>query len=294
MNHFNAAERHGARNQIQRIAGRTANPVGQLSGSANAAHGFCLAVGSAALFNAPQPQQDAARVGPAAGRQFNAADARSRATHLRTGWSPSAETHPCKSQMQKHGPEMPARRSSARPAALFNGRNAGVDRIGERGAVGDVAHAVGALICARPHAKTARRTKREIDTRPSTHHVHYGCTKSRVGASDAGSIPATSTTMGVQGFDGALIRDGQPAMVPAASGSPLSRGPVRWAKSKLPTTTAITSSALRDVPAGRGVTNAGTLGGSDALKPKHSDLQRPARFAAVLCRVPRPFSSLHR
>ena len=49
---FNAAERHGARNQIQRIAGRTANPVGQLSGRANAAHGFCLAVGSAALFNA--------------------------------------------------------------------------------------------------------------------------------------------------------------------------------------------------------------------------------------------------
>lgn len=123
---------------------------------------------------------------------------------------------------------------------------------------------------------------------------HHGCTKSRVGASDAGSIPATSTTMGVQGVDGALIRDGQPAMVPAASGSPLSRGPVRWAKSKLPTTTAITSSALRDVPAGRGVTNAGTLGGSNALKPKHSDRQRPARFAAVHCRLPRPFSSLHR
>ena len=89
----------------------------------------------------------------------------------------------------------------------------------------------------------------------------YGCMKSRVGASDAGSIPATSTTTGVHGFDGALIRDGQPAMVPAASGSPLSRGPVRWAKSKLPTTTAITSRcfALRDAPAGRGVTKAGTF-----------------------------------
>lgn len=86
--------------------------------------------------------------------------------------------------------------------------------------------------------------------------VTYGCTKSRVGASDAGSIPATSTTTGVHGFDGALIRDGQPAMVPAVSGSPLSRGPVRWAKSKLPTTTAITSRcfALRDAPLGRGVT----------------------------------------
>lgn len=98
----------------------------------------------------------------------------------------------------------------------------------------------------------------------------YGCMKLRVGASDAGSIPATSTTEGVHGFDGALIRDGQPAMVPAASGSPVSRGPVRWAKTKLPTTTAITSSALRDVPAGRGVTNAGTLGGSNALKPQHT------------------------
>ena len=86
----------------------------------------------------------------------------------------------------------------------------------------------------------------------------YGCMKLRVGASDAGSIPATSTTTGVHGFDGALIRDGQPAMVPAASGSPVSRGPVRWAKTKLPTTTAITSRcfALRDVPRGRGVTNA--------------------------------------
>ena len=90
----------------------------------------------------------------------------------------------------------------------------------------------------------------------------YGCMKSRVGASDAGSIPATSTTAGVHGFDGALIRDGQPAMVPAASGSPLSRGPVQWAESKLPTTTAITSRcfALRDVPRGRGVTNAARSG----------------------------------
>ena len=194
------------------------------------------------MTHAPQPLQDAARVGHAAGRQFN-------------------------------------------------GRNAGADRIGERVAVGDGSHASDALICAAMHASTTRRINREIGARPSAIST-YGCTKSRVGASDAGSIPATSTTTGVHGFDGALIRDGQPAMVPAASGSPLSRGPVRWAKSKLPTTTAITSSALRDVPAGRGVTNAGTLGGSNALKPKHSDRQRPARFAAGLCRLPRPFSSL--
>lgn len=50
---FNAAERHGATNQIQRI------PVGQLSGSANAARGFCLAVGSAAPFNGRNAQVDA-------------------------------------------------------------------------------------------------------------------------------------------------------------------------------------------------------------------------------------------
>ena len=51
---------------------------------------------------------------------FNAADARSRATHLRAGWLPSAGVGHCNSQTGRHGPEMPARRSSARPAALFN------------------------------------------------------------------------------------------------------------------------------------------------------------------------------
>jgi hypothetical protein len=142
----------------------------------------------------------------------------------------------------------------------LNGANAGADRTGERVAVGDGSHASDALICAAMHASTTRRINREIGARPSAIST-YGCTKSRVGASDAGSIPATSTTTGVQGFDGALIRDGQPAMVPAASGSPLSRGPARWAKTKLPTTTAITSRcfALRDAPAGRGVTKAGTF-----------------------------------
>jgi hypothetical protein len=114
----------------------------------------------------------------------------------------------------------------------------------------------------------------------------YGCMKSRVGASDAGSIPATSTTAGVHGFDGALIRDGQPAMVPAASGSPLSRGPMRWAESKLPTTTAITSRcfALRDGPAGRDVTNAGALGGSNALGQLSMTAARPNP-------LPRPIAS---
>ena len=51
---------------------------------------------------------------------FNAADARSRATHLRAGWLPSVGVGHCNSQTGRHGPEMPARRSSDRPAALFN------------------------------------------------------------------------------------------------------------------------------------------------------------------------------
>lgn len=43
--------------------------------------------------------------------------------------------------------------------------------------------------------------------------------------SDAGSIPATSTTTGVSGFDGMLSVDGQFATVPAAPGSAESRRP---------------------------------------------------------------------
>lgn len=77
----------------------------------------------------------------------------------------------------------------------------------------------------------------------------YGCTKSRVGASDAGSIPARSTTAGLLGFDGALIRDGQLAMVPAATGSAGSRRPLRWANLKTPTTAFIRLRRQLDVPA---------------------------------------------
>lgn len=86
----------------------------------------------------------------------------------------------------------------------------------------------------------------------------YDCMKSPQRMSDAGSIPATSTTTGVSGFDGMPSVGGQSATVPAASGSAKSRRPVRWAKTKLPMTTAITSRcfALRDVPRGRGVTKA--------------------------------------
>lgn len=133
---FNAAERHGATNQIQRI------PVGQLSGSANAAHGFCLAVGSAALFNAPVAQwieqrsssAPCAGSSPAGGANFNAADARSRATLTCRVPTSDAEV---------------ISRSSARPAALFNGRNAQVDA---------PATAV-PVLCS--------RHTREIDARPS-------------------------------------------------------------------------------------------------------------------------------
>jgi len=189
---FNAAERHGATNQIQRI------PVGQLSGRANAAHGFCLAVGSAALFNAPQPQQEAARVGHAAGRQFNAADARSRATHLRSGWSPIVETHPCAGRCSGIGPEMPARRSSARPAEPFNA--ASNERSPEPGRC---------LV-----SSEAPGCRGDAYTQPSPCEMTTHCmAKANVG--DGGRHGCT-----------------------------------------------------------------------------HSDRQRPARFAAVLCRLPRPFSSL--
>jgi len=85
--------------------------------------------------------------------------------------------------------------------------------------------------------------------------------------SDAGSIPATSTTTGVLGFDGMNSCDGRPAMVPAASGSAESRRPVRWAKFQTPTMTSTQSAKRPDVPAGRGVTNAGTLAGFGPLAP---------------------------
>ena len=208
---------------------------------------------------------------------FNAADARSRADrdadNRISARPPSRDITHCPG------------RSSARPAALFNAVSN--ERSPEPGRCLVSSEAPGcrgdAYTQPSPCEMTthcmAKANAGDGGRHGCTQHFH-GCTKSRVGASDAGSIPATSTTTGVQGFDGALIRDGQPAMVPAALGSPLSRGPVRWAKTKLPTTTAITSFALRDVPAGRGVTNAGTLGGSNALKPKHSDRQQLAAFAA--------------
>lgn len=65
---------------------------------------------------------------------------------------------------------------------LFNGRNAGVGRIVERVAVGDGLNVSDALIRAATHAGTARRIKREIDTRPSfqkSNHVDNGQSEAR-------------------------------------------------------------------------------------------------------------------
>ena len=172
---------------------------------------------------------------------FNAADARSRADrdadNRISARPPSRDITHCPG------------RSSARPAPLFNGRNAGVDRIGERGAVGDGAHAVGALICARPHAKTARRTKREIDTRPST-------------ISNAASNE----------------RSPEPGRCLVSSEAPGCRGDAYTQPSPCEMTTHCMAKA-----------NAGEGGRHGCT---HSDRQRPARFAAGLCRLPRPFSSL--
>lgn len=146
--------------------------------------------------NAPQPQQEAARVGHAAGRQFNAADARSRATHLRAGWSPFAETHPCASRCSGVGPEMPARRSSARPAAPFN---------------------------------AVSNEKRDAHGRPVGYRDNAGC------------CGRAAYTVASTPFARALL--------------PKALAGTRWS----------------------------------AMTAPNSDRQRPARFAAVPCRLPRPF-----
>ena len=130
---------------------------------------------------------------------FNAADARSRATHLRAGWLPSVGVGHCNSQTGRHGPEMPARRSSARPAALFNA----------------VSNA----------------------ERPS-----HGCP---VGYRDnTGCCASARYTVASTPFARALL--------------PKALAGTRWS----------------------------------AMTAPNSDRQRHARFAAGLCRLPRPFSSL--
>ena len=80
----------------------------------------------------------------------------------------------------------------------------------------------------------------------------YGRMKSPQRISDAGSIPASSTTTGLHGFDGMNSCDGRPAMVPAASGSAKESGvrcdgPI----SQTPMTAFITWRRLRDDPAAR-------------------------------------------
>ena len=162
---------------------------------------------------------------------FNAADARSRATHLRAGWLPSAGVGHCNSQTGRHGPEMPARRSSARPAAPFNGRNAQVDA---------PATAV-PVLCS--------RHTREIDARPST-------------ISNAASNE----------------RSPEPGRCLVSSEAPGCRGDAYTQPSPCEMTTHCMAKA-----------NAGEGGRHGCT---HSDRQRPARFAAGLCRLPRPFSSL--
>ena len=82
--------------------------------------------------------------------------------------------------------------------------------------------------------------------------VAYGRMKSPQRISDAGSIPASSTTTGLHGFDGMNSCDGRPAMVPAASGSANESG-VRCdgPNTQTPMTAFITWRRLRDDPAAR-------------------------------------------
>lgn len=155
---------------------------------------------AASLYGNTRASCECAGSSPAGGASFNAADARSRATHLRAGWSPIVETHPCASRCSGVGPEMPARRSSARPAAPFNA--ASNERSPEPGRC---------LV-----SSEAPGCRGDAYTQPSPCEMTTHCmAKANVG--DGGRHGCT-----------------------------------------------------------------------------HSDRQRHARFAAGLCRLPRPFSSLHR
>ena len=80
----------------------------------------------------------------------------------------------------------------------------------------------------------------------------YGRMKLLQRISDAGSIPASSTTTGLHGFDGMNSRNGRPAMVPAASGSADESG-VRCdgPNTQTPMTAFFTWRRLRDDPAAR-------------------------------------------
>lgn len=102
----------------------------------------------------------------------------------------------------------------------------------------------------------------------------YGCTKCARRMTDAGSIPARSTTEGLQGFDGMLSAYGQPAMVPAALGSPGVGVRCDGPKPQTPTTAFIGLRRQPDVPAarngtqGRHLCNAPRLDSASDAGPK--------------------------
>ena len=79
----------------------------------------------------------------------------------------------------------------------------------------------------------------------------YGCTKLQASIADAGSIPATSTTTGVHGFDGMLMGNGQLVMAPTVSGSAWSGVRCDGPNSQTPMTAFIRLRRQLDVPAAR-------------------------------------------
>lgn len=147
-----------------------------------------------------------------------------------------------------------ASRSSARPAAPFNGRNAQVDARGEV-ETGSITVLPDGPVTARasrageggssPHSHT-----REIDARPSA-------------ISNAASNE----------------RSPEPGRCLVSSEAPGCRGDAYTQPSPCEMTTHCMAKA-----------NAGDGGRHGCTQ--HSDRQRPARFAAAPCRLPRPFSSL--
>ena len=98
-------------------------------------------------------------------------------------------------------------------------------------------------------ARLSPQRRRSTPARPPVAPMAVRSRKKNI--ADAGSIPATSTTTGVHGFDGMQTCDGQLAMVPAVSGSAESGVRCDGPNSQTPMTAFIRLRWQLDVPAAR-------------------------------------------
>ena len=101
--------------------------------------------------------------------------------------------------------------------------------------------------------------------------------------SDAGSIPATSTTTGVSGFDGMPSVGGQSAMVPAASGSAWSGVRCDGPNSQTPMTAFIGLLTQLDAPAARSGTQGRHLSNDPNVKPETDARSERASIGTTAC-----------